>query len=113
VAPDVVVVGFELERPLVLGERAREIAVRLERDRQVVVGARVVGLLRGGLLVAERGLAPQSLLRGVGAERELRRGLLRLAVGGEGCRDKKKKDGDAGLLQALLLLQRVAIIGSG
>src|SRR5262249_5562244 len=101
VAPDVVVVGLEFERALVLGERPGEVAVRLERDREVVVGPRVVGLLGDGLLVAERGLAPQSLLRDVRAEGELSRGLLRVAVGGAGSRDKKKEDGDAGLLQAL------------
>src|SRR5689334_2246086 len=72
VAADVVVVRIELERALVLGERAGEVAVGLERDGEVVVRVRVLGLLRDSLLVAERRLAPETLLRDRGAEGELR-----------------------------------------
>src|SRR5262245_18105611 len=54
VAADVVVVGIDVERLLVLRERPREVAARLEGHGEVVVRARVVGRLLAGLLESER-----------------------------------------------------------
>src|SRR4051812_2291025 len=78
VATDVVVVRIQLERALVLGERAGEVSVRLEGHGEVVVSVRVLGLLRDRLLVSEGGLAPEALLRDRGAERELCRRPIRV-----------------------------------
>jgi hypothetical protein len=89
VAPDVGVVRIELERLLVLGERAGKIAVGLHGDREVVVGAGVPGVLRDRLLVAEGGLAPETLLGDVGPELDLRVGTLGVGVRRARARDKK------------------------
>src|SRR6266540_4958042 len=90
IAVDVGVVGVELERLLVLLERAGELARRLQRHGEVVVGPRVGRLLGDGLLEAENGLAPESLAGNFRAERDLGPGAFRLRVGGAARRDQEK-----------------------
>src|SRR5215471_4837394 len=93
VAADVVVVGPELQRLLVFLQRPRELARRLQRNREVVVRAGVGGVLRDRLLEAELGLPPESLLGDLGAERDLGVRLLGVRVGGAAGHDKEKSDG--------------------
>src|SRR5262249_5559448 len=71
IAPDVIVLWIELERLLVFLERPREVAGRLEGDREVVVRARVLRIGRDDFFEPEGGLAPVTLLRDFRAERDL------------------------------------------
>src|SRR5262245_6999448 len=71
VPADVLVVGVELERLLVLGESTREVAVRLHRDSEIVVRPGIRRVLGDRLLETERGFPPVALFRDVGAEGEL------------------------------------------
>src|SRR5260370_1398107 len=84
VAADVGIVRAEIERLLVFHKSPRELARGLERDGEVVVGARVARLLRDGLLEPERGFAPEPLARHLGAECDLGFGPIGLGVGGAG-----------------------------
>src|SRR6266508_2224766 len=90
IAVDVGVFRVELERLLVLLQRAGELARRLQRHGEVVVGPRVGRLLGDGLLEAESGLAPESLVGDFRAERDLGLGAFRLRVGGAARRDQEK-----------------------
>src|SRR5258706_11617719 len=76
VALDVRLVGGELERLLVGGEGVRRLADALVRDGEVVLNLGVLGALGGGLLEAEKRLAPETALRHPHAV-----GFLRLPVG--------------------------------
>src|SRR5260370_919032 len=71
VAPDIIVVGGEVERLLVLDERPSELPARLERDGQVVVRPRVVRISGDRLLESEGGLPPEPLPGDTGAEGDL------------------------------------------
>src|SRR6266508_2566282 len=90
IAVDVGVLGVELESLLVFLERSGELARRLQRHGEVVVGPRVGRLLGDGLLEAENGLAPESLAGNFRAERDLGPGAFRLRVGGAARRDQEK-----------------------
>src|SRR5262245_41638108 len=108
VAADVVVVGAQLQRLLVLLQRPRELAGRLERHGEVVVGPRVVGLLGDRLLEAELRFPPQALLGDLGAERDLGVGLLGVGVGGAGGgQDHQTRDGRHSPTHAHTLLPRL------
>src|SRR5262249_3592762 len=92
VAPNVGVVGGELEGLLVLDQGACELAARLEGNGQIVVGAGVVGVLGDGLLETEGGLAPESLPGHPGSERDLGFGALRVGIRAAARSEEKQRD---------------------